>query len=392
MSSHFLLPRHFQQAASSAITLLHPSNKQLFLVHPSKEQPVLPSHFCIPRTSSQFCSHTFASPNKQLFLLPHLFQRAASSAITLLHPSSKQLVLLPHFCTPRASSQFCCHTFASLEQAAIFAATPLLTGSQFCCHTSASSNKQPFLLPHHFQQGANFVVTLLHPSNKQPFLLPHFLSSTHRPGLTPTPFLIRRHFCCHTFASFEQVAISGTAQLFLLSHLFQRAASFAVTLLHPSNKQPFLLPHFSSYEPPARSCCHTILTRSQFCCHTIQQGASSAITLLHPRTSNYFGYHTISTKSQFCCHTFASSNKQPFLLPHFASFKPAASSAATPFQQGANSAATLLHPSNKQLSLLPTSSNEQPVLLPTSLPTSCQLCHYTFASPFQKPRLPLLLR
>ncbi|KAH8758856.1 hypothetical protein BGZ57DRAFT_995365 [Hyaloscypha finlandica] len=44
-----------------------------------------------------------------------------------------------------------------------------------------------------------------------------------------------------------------------------------------------------------------------------------------PRASSQFCYHTISTRSHFCHHTFAS-------------FKPAASSAATPFQQRAISA------------------------------------------------------
>jgi hypothetical protein len=107
-------------------------------------------------TSSQFCHHTFAS-----------FERAASSAITLLHPSKEQPVLLPH-----------------LYQAAGFAVTLL-----------HPSNQQPFLLPHHFnkepflpshllQRAAGFTVTLLHPSNRQLFLLP--TSSNEQPVLLPT--------------------------------------------------------------------------------------------------------------------------------------------------------------------------------------------------------------
>jgi hypothetical protein len=38
--------------------------------------------------------HVCIVPNKQLVLLPHHFQQGASSAITLLHPSTKLLFLL----------------------------------------------------------------------------------------------------------------------------------------------------------------------------------------------------------------------------------------------------------------------------------------------------------
>jgi hypothetical protein len=223
MSSHFLLPRHFQQAASSAITLLHPSNKQ----------PVLQSHFCIPEqaaifattplsTSSQFCHHTFAS-----------LEQAASFVATLLHPSSEQPVLLPHFCIPRASSYFCCYTtsnrepvllphFCILEQAAVSAATPFPTRSQFCSHTFAS-----------FKQAAISAATLfiLDPpawsyshtiSNKAPFLLPHFCilrTSSYiwyRTAIfAVTPLSTSSQFCSHTFTSFKQAAISA-ATLFIL--------------------------------------------------------------------------------------------------------------------------------------------------------------------------------
>ncbi|MAD85807.1 MAG: hypothetical protein CL912_22825 [Deltaproteobacteria bacterium] len=52
----------------------------------------------------------------------------------------------------------------------------------------------------------------------------------------------------------------STTQLFLLPHLFQRAAISAITLLHPLNEQPF--------------CCDT----------TSNKGATFAVKLVHPST------------------------------------------------------------------------------------------------------------
>jgi hypothetical protein len=85
-----------------------------------------------------------------------------------------------------------------------------------------TSNIQPVLLQHHFQQVAISGTTLLSMSS---------------------------HFCHHTFLH------PLTKQLFLVPYFYQ-AASFAVTLLHPldkqpclpSHKQPVLLSHFASFE------------------------------------------------------------------------------------------------------------------------------------------------
>jgi hypothetical protein len=123
------------------------------LPHHLNKEPILLSHHS---TRSQFCHHTFASPNKQLFWLPHhfnkepillphfcIFQQAAISAATLciLQTSSQ-------FCchTISTRSQFCCHTFASLEQAAIFATNLFKRAASSAAHIS--SNKLPALPLH----------------------------------------------------------------------------------------------------------------------------------------------------------------------------------------------------------------------------------------------------
>jgi hypothetical protein len=204
----------------------------------------------------------------------------------------------------------------------------------------------------------------LHPSNKQLFLLPplstssqfchHTFASFERAASSAaTPLPTSSQFCHHTFASLEQAAISATTP-------FQRGANSAATLLHPSNQQPFLLPHYFNKEPVSQSHFCIPRTSSYFCYDTtpnkepfllphLYQAAGFAVTLLHPsnqqpfllphhfnkepflpshfcilRTSSYIWYHTAilattppSTSSRFYSHTFASFNKEPILLPHF---------------------------------------------------------------------------
>jgi len=216
---------------------------------------------------------------------------------------------------------------------------------QWCSRDVPVLSSQPYeRKPRYRHEGKKFAIHSLHITNPpisqkrlkpsrtkdNPYLQ---VAYSHEPIKNEsTPLSTSSQFCCHTFASSSQ---------------------FCTQTLHPSNKQLFLV-HPPKEQPVLQSHFCIPRTSSYLLPHHSQQGAISAATPL--------------SSSRFCSHTFAS-------------FKPAA-----------NSAVTLLHPSNKQLFLLLTSSNEQPVLLPTSLPTSCQLCHYTFASSFQKPRLPLLLR
>jgi hypothetical protein len=116
-----MLPHHFQQPANSAITLVN---------HQAAIFAAIDLH------RSKQAARIAAAP----------FQRGASSAITLLHPSIKQPVLLPH----------------SFQQAAIFASTPLLPRASFAV---------PVLHP--LVQAAISVITHLQPSNTLLFLLPH---------------------------------------------------------------------------------------------------------------------------------------------------------------------------------------------------------------------------
>jgi hypothetical protein len=82
----------------------------------------------------------------------------------------------------------------------------------------------------------------------------------------------------HTFASFEQAAIS------------------AATLLHPSNQQPVLLPHHFNKEP---------ILLPHFCI---------------PRTSSYFCYQPLQTSSQFGCpHLFQQAAKFAIIPLHLRS-------------------------------------------------------------------------
>jgi hypothetical protein len=114
-----LLSHFFQRAASFVVTLLHPSNKQPFL---------LPHH----STRSHFCHHTFASPEQATIFATTPFEQGANSAATL--------------CILQTGSQFCCHTFASLEQAAIFATNLFKRAASSAAHIS--SNKLPALPLH----------------------------------------------------------------------------------------------------------------------------------------------------------------------------------------------------------------------------------------------------
>jgi hypothetical protein len=91
-------------------------------------------------TSSQFCHHTLASFQKAA-ILGASFERAASSAATLLHPEQAAILQGGSFAVTlfyilQTSRQFCCHTFASPR-----------ASSHFCCHTLHPSNQQPVLLP-----------------------------------------------------------------------------------------------------------------------------------------------------------------------------------------------------------------------------------------------------
>ena len=123
-----LLP-HLYQAAGFAVTLSHPSNKQLFQYHAAIFATTPLS------TSSQFWYHT--TSNKEPFPLPHLcqaaifatrlFQRPAGSAATPLHKQHET----PRYVTRHqaCSAQIPSHPSDTMKRGTL--ATPFIASPEF---------------------------------------------------------------------------------------------------------------------------------------------------------------------------------------------------------------------------------------------------------------------